>query len=1287
VNIANIGVGVFADLSKLSSGLQEGQSAVAAFAGIAATAFSAVAAAATTAGLAIDDALDGIRVSTGATGQALASLEDSFDRVFANVPDSAASASSAVAQLNVRTGSTGVALEQLSTQVLTLSRITKSDLNATVTDSAKVFQSWGIAAGQQSATLDMVLRASQQTGVGVGTLLQTMVTAGPVFRAAGYDFATSAALIGGFEKAGVNGQRALASLTAAFRFFSKEGIDVQKGVRDTIARIQELGPGAQASALGVKVFGRSAVDMIAAIQSGRLDVDALAKSVSTGSETIASAAKATDGFTESLSILRNRATQALEPFGTAILGTFNVALQGVLEPSRQLLSTLDLLAKGAIALSVAMGTHMVASALTATRAFLGSILVTRAQAIATYHNSAASVASARASVAHAEAQLVLARAMGPTTAGVVAQDAALATLAAANIQAAAAETAHGAALSGLTLRARAATAAMTALRGVLAFFGGPIGLAITVALTAIGVAFYNSGRKAREAAAEAKRAAEEYRAALTSMGDAEIASAGARATRILTVQARATQAIRDEMAAQQNILNGINAATKDRGHMTAKEARRAAEVSDLMRENQRRLAQSAALESRWTDRVKETNAEYFRRKQMMDAINTGDTGNGSGPLPWEGDNKDGEKWWQKLASQAQSVRGIFEALRAQQQDTTSAGDALANVLRVAQDRVAGLGNAVTGELAEARSTLLKLISDLQSIDGLGFTVRMAVPGATATSAGGGDPFTARGNNLIRNQVAAGAQAEYWKVEESRQVMRANASREERGVLYTFGDLAKRVAEAGERAAKLWGSLFEGAPRQIQAFMEAFLATRESRAVRVRSGDAIRPVFGADVLSSLSSLVSSALSPVASMLSSAFAAAKKSALGGAVSSVGDAVGSVITAPVPAAAAFVLAMEAMAPVLEALQPAFDALMVPVQMLAEAFGPLLTSLIKAFFPILKILMVGFTYTAQVIGYVGGAIFKVVGEVVAAIGDLISRVPGLGEEGQAIERFGRGLVGTSSELFALAEAMPGIRDEIRALEWADAMDRVADGANRAARAMVNMVEGFKVAQHRFAASAASGQSGDKGGAAGGKTNPVYRIAQQQIEAQSFQLAALNQQWQGVVDRVREVRVEEAELASQRARMAAPNTGDPARLDAANVALSRMSEVAQSRLSSLGSAMTEQFSTARTVLQGLLEDLSDVGGMAFTVHASLVPAPQQRIIPPVSPTPRQQRTGGSGAGTATREPVQQTIVQNFNLENVTLQVAPGEDIPLLWARLRAHMDQQAKSQPSTRATVASLPR
>ena len=96
----------------------------------AAAGFVAVSAAAVGAGVALynigsqfDSAYDKIRVNTGATGEALGSLQQSFRNVVRTVPADFDTASTAIAGLNQRLGLTGQPLEAVSRRMLELGRI------------------------------------------------------------------------------------------------------------------------------------------------------------------------------------------------------------------------------------------------------------------------------------------------------------------------------------------------------------------------------------------------------------------------------------------------------------------------------------------------------------------------------------------------------------------------------------------------------------------------------------------------------------------------------------------------------------------------------------------------------------------------------------------------------------------------------------------------------------------------------------------------------------------------------------------------------------------------------------------------------------------------------------------------------------------------------------------------------------------------------------------------------------------------------------------------------------
>jgi phage-related minor tail protein len=224
-------------------------------------------------------ALDTIRGGTGATGKALDGLNESFKAVFTTVPTSAAQASTAIADLNNRLGLTGAPLEGLSAQMLNLARITKSDVAPTIAATTRVFVDWGIATDKQSSTLDYLSKVSQSTGVGVNGLSQKVVQFGAPLRQTGFDLQASAALLGKFEKEGVNAELVMGSLRIALTKISKAGItDASAALKQIVQEIQNVGSTGQANAIAVGYFASKAgPDMAAAICEGRFSIFELVK--------------------------------------------------------------------------------------------------------------------------------------------------------------------------------------------------------------------------------------------------------------------------------------------------------------------------------------------------------------------------------------------------------------------------------------------------------------------------------------------------------------------------------------------------------------------------------------------------------------------------------------------------------------------------------------------------------------------------------------------------------------------------------------------------------------------------------------------------------------------------------------------------------------------------------------------------------------------------------------------------------------------------------------------------
>ena len=278
----------------------------------------------------INSAYDVIRVGTGATEEALAGLQESFDNVYGNYAAETEDVATAIADLNTRLGLTGEPLEELSTQFLALNRMLEVDVSSAIESASKAFQSWGVESEDYAETLDLIFRASQATGAEITALADSLAQNGATFRTLGFSIEEAAAMLGTFEKEGINSASVLSSLQIALRTFASEGVtDASEALNQVIDSIKSASSAEEAMTLATDVFGRSATEMVDAIRSGRFEFDELTAAIQNTDETIMTADAATTGFAERFQTLGNKVTLALTPLGTNIEQTLDVVFKGL----------------------------------------------------------------------------------------------------------------------------------------------------------------------------------------------------------------------------------------------------------------------------------------------------------------------------------------------------------------------------------------------------------------------------------------------------------------------------------------------------------------------------------------------------------------------------------------------------------------------------------------------------------------------------------------------------------------------------------------------------------------------------------------------------------------------------------------------------------------------------------------------------------------------------------------------------------------------------------------------
>ncbi len=279
-----------------------------------------------------DQAFNTIKTGTGATGQELEKLKANFKNVLKDVPASFDDVATATADLNTRLGLTGIPLENMTKQMLEMSRITGTDLSGNITTLTRTMGDWSIGTEDQAESMDKLFKISQATGPSVGEIGNLMVQFGAPLRQFGFGFDEAAALMGKWGKEGVNTELVMGSLRLAIGKFAKDGIPLRKGLDDTFEKIKKLGPGAESTALAMEIFGaRAGPDMASTILDGRFAIDDLLGSMEGAEGAILEAGQASMTLGERFGLLKNKILVASEPALTKMLQGLMTALSSVTE--------------------------------------------------------------------------------------------------------------------------------------------------------------------------------------------------------------------------------------------------------------------------------------------------------------------------------------------------------------------------------------------------------------------------------------------------------------------------------------------------------------------------------------------------------------------------------------------------------------------------------------------------------------------------------------------------------------------------------------------------------------------------------------------------------------------------------------------------------------------------------------------------------------------------------------------------------------------------------------------
>lgn len=267
----------------------------------------------------VDDGYDTIVKKTGATGKQLDSLKKSADNVFGSMPTDIDSVGIAVGEVNTRFGVTGKKLESMSASFIKFAEINDTDLNASIGNTSKIMEQWGVKTSQTKNVLGLLTAKAQETGISVDTLMSSVQKNGATFKSMGLSLSQSISLLANFEANGVNAETAIAALRKASVNYAKDGKSMDAGLKETMKAIKGAKTETEALNIATGVFGtKGASEMTTAIREGRISLKDLTTTMKGYGTTVDDTYNGTLDGVDNFKTAMNNVKLAMSGLGNAI---------------------------------------------------------------------------------------------------------------------------------------------------------------------------------------------------------------------------------------------------------------------------------------------------------------------------------------------------------------------------------------------------------------------------------------------------------------------------------------------------------------------------------------------------------------------------------------------------------------------------------------------------------------------------------------------------------------------------------------------------------------------------------------------------------------------------------------------------------------------------------------------------------------------------------------------------------------------------------------------------------
>ena len=229
----------------------------------------------------VDDGLDSIAKTTGATGTALEELETAAKNIATTIPTTFEDAGNAVGTVNTKFGLTGKACEDLSTKFIKFAKINDQDVSTSIEGTQKVMAAFGLEAEDADDLLDAMNKTGQKTGVSMDTLQTSMVKNAAALQGMGLDAYQAAGFLGEVETSGADTSVVMAGLAKALVNANEEGKTLPEALGEFQTLMNSTATDQEKLNAAIDLFGKKAGPAIyQACAQGSLSFESLSTDAS-----------------------------------------------------------------------------------------------------------------------------------------------------------------------------------------------------------------------------------------------------------------------------------------------------------------------------------------------------------------------------------------------------------------------------------------------------------------------------------------------------------------------------------------------------------------------------------------------------------------------------------------------------------------------------------------------------------------------------------------------------------------------------------------------------------------------------------------------------------------------------------------------------------------------------------------------------------------------------------------------------------------------------------------------